>query len=529
MAAPEAQKPQEEEESSETVMSTDETSARAAAVTATTPQEEASEQRAQERVREEESTAASEAAQPQRPQRKSAAAAAAAATTAEKTTASAASFVPATLAKEEEEEEVKTPEAKPDVQEQQQREEEETVQEKAEVEATEEQHEAPSSGSHRKENGQHGTSPLPSVDRTAQVVESQPVDSSAVAVASPRSGRRWFGFLSKSTVRRRKRESPAQKRRSAHGAPSSSTSSPANDFLQQAMQFESQVKANTTHRHNDDDGEDDGDAGGAEDVHKFHVYDDPRSISVQLFKKSKHDKKAAAAFYVALNHTLAQTTHPFTFEGELVAKQELDSAGHKSKAHKSFKTYIASLRGCVLTLRASEKDRLPTIGPLYITADGVSRESHKKKGAVIRISALQGTFLVQGKDGAQTAAWLDRLTAITPLVLDCPHYISSEAKDALESFVGKTVNMIPTGDAARLPVVMLGLSGSGKTSIIRALTSQGYNEKSVVEPHELCTRLDLVHRTFDPLVAVMSCNARLGAGVLDIFNVLAGCLPWSEG
>lgn len=137
---------------------------------------------------------------------------------------------------------------------------------------------------------------------------------------------------------------------------------------------------------------------------------------------------------------------------------------------------------------------------------------------------LSRPYLVLTNDTHHNNTSLSSQTTIAiaqPLVLDCPHYISSEAKDALEVFVAKTVNLIrsgmaamvgmvvvvepvvvvvllrshlgcaficyssspspspplcvsscPTGDAARLPVVMLGLSGSGKTSIIRSLTSQ---------------------------------------------------------
>ena len=59
---------------------------------------------------------------------------------------------------------------------------------------------------------------------------------------------------------------------------------------------------------------------------------------------------------------------------------------------------------------------------------------------------------------------------------------------------------------------------------VLALNKQGYNERNVVEPSDLCMRLDIDEERFDPTVAIMSCNARLGAGVLDIFNVLAGAL-----
>lgn len=63
--------------------------------------------------------------------------------------------------------------------------------------------------------------------------------------------------------------------------------------------------------------------------------------------------------------------------------------------------------------------------------------------------------------------------------------------------------------------------------IVVALNKQGYNEKDVTDPEQLCTLLDL-DRCPATLTAVVSCNARLGAGVLDIFTFLAGALPWEE-
>lgn len=53
-------------------------------------------------------------------------------------------------------------------------------------------------------------------------------------------------------------------------------------------------------------------------------------------------------------------------------------------------------------------------------------------------------------------------------------------------------------------------------------------EKNVVEPDMLCQQLELDSRAPQPITAVLSCNARLGAGVLDIFTFLAGAMPWAE-
>lgn len=53
-------------------------------------------------------------------------------------------------------------------------------------------------------------------------------------------------------------------------------------------------------------------------------------------------------------------------------------------------------------------------------------------------------------------------------------------------------------------------------------------EKNVVEPDQLCQTLELEQAPVVPITTVISCNARLGAGVLDIFTFLAGALPWAE-
>lgn len=53
-------------------------------------------------------------------------------------------------------------------------------------------------------------------------------------------------------------------------------------------------------------------------------------------------------------------------------------------------------------------------------------------------------------------------------------------------------------------------------------------ESNVVEPDQLCQMLEIERRQVMPITTLISCNARLGAGVLDIFTILAGALPWSE-
>jgi hypothetical protein len=64
--------------------------------------------------------------------------------------------------------------------------------------------------------------------------------------------------------------------------------------------------------------------------------------------------------------------------------------------------------------------------------------------------------------------------------------------------------------------------------IVVALNKQGYMENNVVEPDQLCQMLEIERRQVTPITTLISCNARLGAGVLDIFTFLAGALPWSE-
>jgi len=116
-----------------------------------------------------------------------------------------------------------------------------------------------------------------------------------------------------------------------------------------------------------------------------------------------------------------------------------------------------------------------TMGPIYIPSYATKLEHVKKKGDMLRINALQGTFVVQATEPGQLDLWKQQLSMPASLTLDCVHYISSESKDALEAFVSRSLSITPAPNAVRLSVTMLGLSGSGKTSIIRQLTTQvGY-------------------------------------------------------
>ena len=254
--------------------------------------------------------------------------------------------------------------------------------------------------------------------------------------------------------------------RQAKGGAAADGRSRRNSFLEQAREFEEQMR--TEERRRSDAPESGASAGQPQRVTTpanetttapssattmaavpATIYDDPRQTMLQMYKKRKHDKKAVASMVQLLSHTLTQTTRAPTMKGQLSVKQELDSCGGKAKNHKNFKTYFAILRGAVLSFYAAEHEKLPAMPPVYIPAGSVSVESHKKKGEMLRVVAVQGTFILQNPDAGELEMWKEHLSAPPPMVLDCPHYISSEAKDALEDFVSRTMNMVAPGRALR--------------------------------------------------------------------------------
>jgi hypothetical protein len=198
----------------------------------------------------------------------------------------------------------------------------------------------------------------------------------------------------------------------------------------------------------------------------------PREGMLTTLKKVKPDKKAILALQHVCAEFIQRTTFAPNATGVVNVKQELDSHGNKSKLNKSFKKYYGELRGCVLMFYTDNTKTAVTIGPLYIPSYATKLDYVKKKGEMLRISALQGTFVVQATEPGQLDLWKQQLSTPASLTLDCVHYISSESKDALEAFVSRSLTISPVSNAVRLSVTMLGLSGSGKTSIIRQLTTQ---------------------------------------------------------
>jgi hypothetical protein len=199
---------------------------------------------------------------------------------------------------------------------------------------------------------------------------------------------------------------------------------------------------------------------------------DPRESMLDQCRKRKPEKKGMIFFPEVAAALLEKSTLGPTLEGSLQVRKELDAFGNKAKVHKTFKKYHAVLRGCVLMFYTEADRKSPVIGPLFIPTYAVKLEYVKKKGEMLRVESVQGTFILQATATGQLDQWKQQLSTPASLVLDCPHYISSEAKDDLERFVEHAAHHVPAAQSVRVPVTLLGLQGSGKTTFIRALTTQ---------------------------------------------------------
>lgn len=172
-----------------------------------------------------------------------------------------------------------------------------------------------------------------------------------------------------------------------------------------------------------------------------------------------------------LAHTLKQSTRLGQCEGILHVKHDKLADGSASKSRK-WRSVFCRLRGFVLTLHHSVKDDALSEAPYYLLSGGASEEAHKR-GQVLRLKTRQGELLVQG-DKKTHPDWRVHLMSAYPTLLDCCHYINSDAKEALDAFItrGDSAN-VPTS-AARLPIALLGLSGGGKTTVQQALTVKAH-------------------------------------------------------
>jgi GTPase SAR1 family protein len=125
----------------------------------------------------------------------------------------------------------------------------------------------------------------------------------------------------------------------------------------------------------------------------------------------------------------------------------------------------------------------------------------------------QLTFDVRDVCGADPTSWVREYTGN-----------ENRPKPHAIVFVLDSTNAKALPQAGSLFRDLIALRELDDVVFVIVANKQGYMERDNIEPDELTARLGIDHR-YKRNVAFITCNARLGAGVLDVFQYIAATVP----